>query len=230
MTKFNLVGLLMVFFMSVSPAFAEGDSGEDVEEIKKSETTVGVDERGIGIEHREETITRSWEPVSSVSFHSGNVSAGFVSVRIMGSSYTSANLGGGYQYRFMNSSSGRLPDERGGRATGLDFRASALANLSVPDTVVAISGQGSLAWTSYTFRPFDGETLEQQGRGISIGGLAGVSMMLGGYSRLTPILAPFLSFDRYKYNPNTAKYETSAISGFIWPWPFMLSVSYTFSF
>lgn len=199
--------------------------------IVTESTTVETEDGGVSVEYKKEVVTRNWDPKPNAMFHSGNVFAYFSYHTSTGAS----GIGGaGYTFRLLTSSTGTLPDERGGSRNGFDFRANLLATAQISQAygfLFNIQPTASGAWSWYKFRPFDEMTLQQPGSGITLGLQAGFNILFFS-SGVSPSFtySPFFSYDIYRYNPNTATYRVYSIGLVLWPWPFSLGLSFAFSF
>lgn len=191
--------------------------GEAVQvESKTTEATASPE--FIGIEHREELRERRYEPETSLAFgtwgldYTGSFFAGFSSHNVLGS------IG----YRSVSRKT-PFPGPAGGSKPGFDFRLNAGAGVAFSDSdpVFSVSGWASLGYSKVTFEPLDRNDLTQPGKGFSIGVQAG-GTLIPDYEVIAPMIAPLLTFDRYTYNPSTAKYRATHYRFFIWPYPFVL--------
>ena len=231
------------------------DESGEVVEIERRDSQLGITSTGLSIRQTDETITRIENPVDSV--RTGLVNLGTnISVA---DSYSNFGLSAAIGVRNFANRGNPLPGPSGGSGSGFDWRLMGSAQLSVVSyevvdfdsfdpwsgslpteqrtiTGLNLGGSASIGWTRYRFQPMNPDDLTQSGRGMTFGIQGTVLAFLGGIASEVPgmnqvlvVPAPMVTFDRYRFNPATAKYSVRSLFVFIWPAPFTASVAYSFS-
>jgi hypothetical protein len=187
--------------------------------IKRTSFTPTLKKGSVGLSIKGETITEVTEPVKEFSNFMGLL--GFSYFSFMG--YDSVSALAGLNYRNFKNSGKNFPGIEGGKGSGFDLRMG--INGMMNEDYIDGSVQATLGYTWFNFKQLDQATLKQKGSGFSLG----IGAQYGFTSEsISPV--PLISFDGYDYNPQTAKYSSWTLGGMFWPDPFMLSISYGFSF
>jgi hypothetical protein len=203
------------------------DNTGEVLALDKKNSGVSLSASGIGFSYENEEIARQYKELKILPFSKWGI--GYMGSLYNGDMSHQGNLSLGYR---RIKSKIPFPGPDGGRRNGSDFRFEAGGSVGYAYSLsYSANSTISLGYYSLNFGPLNQNTLKQAGKGWSIGGKAGAMGVFSDYGTMfIPVLAPYISFDRYVFNPSTAKYRMKSFELFVWPYPITVGFTLNSSF